>query len=109
MPTGPDAAESAGDSPESPDADAERSGFDAGLLSDLFVNAVPIVIIAAFVVAFGFLSPVGGRGDPLVLFHGALVGGVVLVSVVAGWVIARQDDPLEGSAARSFDDESERD
>jgi hypothetical protein len=38
-----------------------------------------------------------------------LIGGVVLVSVIAGWVIKKMDSPLEGSAARSYDTESDHD
>jgi hypothetical protein len=79
------------------------------LLSDLFVNVVPIAIIAAFVLMFGLLSPASGSGDPLLLFHGALIGGIVLVSVVAGWVISREDSALQGSAANDYDGESDAD
>jgi hypothetical protein len=81
-------------------SDAAGSGFDDGLLSDLFVNVVPIAIIAALALAFPILSPLGGGGDPLVLFHGALIAGIVLVSVVAGWAISREDAPLEGAGRR---------
>ncbi|WP_424019071.1 DUF6684 family protein [Halorientalis pallida] len=83
-----------------------RSGFDRQLLSDLFVNVVPIAIIAAFVLLFGLFSSGGVGGDPLLLFHGALIGGVVLVSVVAGWVISGEDSPLEGSAANEYEGEN---
>jgi hypothetical protein len=93
----PDATSEASD--ESADSD-DTGGrvFDRQLLSDLSINVVPIVIIAAFVLMFGLLSP-AGEGDPLVLFHGALVVGVVLVSLVSGWLIRREDSPLEGSVA----------
>jgi hypothetical protein len=89
-------------------SNAGRSGFDRQLLSDLFVNVVPIAIIAAFVLMFGLFSSGGAGGDPLLLFHGALIGGVVLISVVAGWVISREDSPLEGSAANDREGESDR-
>jgi len=90
---------------------SNRESADAGgtsgpsppreLLSDLFVNVVPIGIILVFVLVFTVLSPLGGDGgDPLLLFHTALITGVVLVSVAAGWVIRREDAPLRGSAAR---------
>lgn len=70
-------------------------------LSDLFVNVVPIAIILVFVLLFTVLSPLDSDGgDPLVVFHTALIAGVVLVSVAAGWVIHREDAPLQGSAAR---------
>lgn len=87
----------------------ERRSVDSQLLSDLSVNVVPIGIIAVFTLLFVVLSPAGGAGDSVLLFHGALVGGVVLVSVIAGWVIKSIDSPLEGSAARSYDTESDHD
>lgn len=101
-----DTAERATDGPsENTDSSADQQRFDSQLLSDLFVNVVPIAIIAAFVLMFGLLSPAGG--DPLLLFHGALIGGVVLVSIVAGWVISNEDGELEGSAGSSHNGESE--
>jgi hypothetical protein len=87
----------------------KRRGFDRQLLFDLSVNVVPIGIIAVFTLFFVVLSPTGGVGDSVLLFHGALIGGVVLVSVIAGWVIKKMDSPLEGSAARSYDTESDHD
>ncbi|MEZ3117332.1 DUF6684 family protein [Halobaculum sp. MBLA0147] len=97
---------------DSTDPTATESGeagsvFDTELLSDLSVNAVPIVIIVVFLSAASLFGPIGGGGERLALFHGALIGGVVLVSVVAGWVIRRADGQLEGSAAQTYDD-SER-
>lgn len=100
-----DATDSDADPPAAPD---EQGGVDRDLLSDLSVNVVPIGIIAAFTLLVVFWPP-GGASDSVLLFHGALVGGVVLVSVVAGWAIKRLGSPLEGSAARSYDSESERD
>jgi hypothetical protein len=81
------------------------SHFDGQLLSDLSVNIVPIIIIAAFVLIFGLSSPEGS--DPLLLFHAALVGGVVLVSIVAGWVISREDSELTGSVASTHGTDSD--
>ena len=104
-----DAAERpATDAPETAGSSAEGRDSGERLLSDLFVNAVPIAIIAAFVLLFGLLSPVSGRTDPLLGFHAALVGGIVLVSAVAGWVISREDEPLQGSAG-GHDGESNSD
>lgn len=89
------------------DGDATPEAADGGdadtaeLLSDLSVNAIPILILGVFVSLFWVWSPLGGAGgDPLLLFHAALVAGVVLVSAVAGWVIRRQDQPLQGTAGR---------
>lgn len=79
--------------------------FDKQLLSDLSVNVIPIIIIAAFVLVFALISP--ENGDPLLLFHAALVGGVVLVSAVAGWVISREDGELDGSVASNHGTDSE--
>ena len=95
------------DSPAGSDWDEQR-GFDRRLLSDLSVNVVPIGIIVAFTLLVVFV-PAGEASDSVLLFHAALVGGVVLVSVVAGGGITRQNSPLEGSAARSYDTESDRD
>ncbi|MBB6645996.1 DUF6684 family protein [Halobellus ruber] len=86
-----------------------RREFDRELLSDLSVNLVPIGIIAVFTLLFVVLRPAGDVSDSVIVFHAALVGGVVLVSVVAGWAITRKRSPLEGSAARSYDTESDRD
>lgn len=106
MPGDTDAAERADDDPAETRADddsaaalegADRRVVDRRLLSDLSVNAVPIAIIAAFVLGFVVLS--GSDHDPLLVFHAALIGGVLLVSAVAGWAVAREDAPLEGSAA----------
>lgn len=81
------------------------SHVDRQLLSDLSVNVIPIIIIAAFVLIFGLLSP--ESGDPLLLFHGVLIGGVVLVSAVAGWVISREDGELDGSVTNNPETDSE--
>jgi len=81
------------------------SHVDRQLLSDLSINVVPIVIIAAFVLVFGLVSSEGS--GPLLLFHAALIGGVVLVSAVAGWVISREDGELVGSAASTRDTNSD--
>ena len=90
-----------------PDATEPSDGIvDGQLLSDLFVNVVPIAIIGAFVLMFGLLSP--GGDDPLLFFHGALIVGVVLVSAVAAWIIRSEDSPLEGSAAGETDAGTER-
>ena len=86
----------------------ERRGFDTQLLSDLSVNVVPIGIIVAFTLLV-VVAPAGEVGGSVLLFHAALIGGVVLVSVVAGWAITRLDSPLEGSASRSYDTGSDRD
>lgn len=104
MPRETDAAERGDDPSETPDSSGER-WLDGELLSDLFVNVVPIAILVAFVAAFALRSPGAGESDPLLLFHAALIGGIVLVSVVAGWVIRREDAPLEGSAGDSLDDD----
>jgi hypothetical protein len=86
---------------DDPDASGDGSETAATLLSDLSVNAVPILILGVFVSLFWVWAPLGCEGgDPLLLFHVALVVGVVAVSAVAGWVIRRQDQPLQGSAGR---------
>jgi hypothetical protein len=86
---------------QTPPGDPDSGDSSTDVLSDLLVNVVPIGIILVFLFVFTVLSPLGGDGgDPLVLFHGALIGGVVLVSAVAGWVIRQEDAPLQGSAAR---------
>jgi len=95
------------DAPGDPPQD-EKQGLDGQLLSDLSVNVVPIGIIAAFTLLFLLLSPEGAVGDSVLLFHAALIGGVVIVSAIAGWAIGRNDSPLEGSATRSYDAESDR-
>jgi len=101
----PDSTEPAADS--TPDSSGHSDGIVNGqLVSDLFVNVVPIAIIAAFVLMFGLLSP--GGDDPLLFFHGALIVGVVLVSAVAAWIIHGEDSPLEGSAAGETAADSER-
>lgn len=93
-----------GDSAESTSSTAV---FDRELLSDLFVNAVPILIVVVFLLVFTVQSPLDGGSDPLWLFHGALIGGVVLVSIVAGWVIRNEDQPLEGTAGRRDDSDDD--
>lgn len=100
-----DATDRTDDDPS--DRDPERRSLDTDLLSDLSVNAIPVGIIVAFTAVVVVFSP-GGAGDSVLLFHGALIGGVVLVSVVAGVAIKRLGSPLEGSVARSYDDGSER-
>jgi len=102
-----DATDRDDDSPAAPDRDG-RSEFDGELLSDLSVNVIPIGIIAVFTLLFVVFWPSSGVGDSVLLFHAALVCGVVVVSVVAGWAIRRLGSPLEGSASRSYDTESER-
>jgi hypothetical protein len=104
-----DTAASDDDPAAEPESSAGWSGFDWQLLSDLSVNVVPIVIILALVLLFNVLSPTNGDGEPLVLFHTALIGGVVLVSIVAGWIISGEDSALEGSAASGHDDGPDRD
>jgi hypothetical protein len=79
--------------------------FDRETLSDLLVNAVPIGIILAFVLMFGLASPSESGGDPLVLFHAALVAGVVVVSYVAARVISGTGAPLTGSVSPPDDAE----
>lgn len=77
--------------------DDDDSGrvFDQGMLSDLFVNAVPILIMGALLVGFQLLAP-GSGGEPLLGMHLALVGGVVVVSYVAARVIAGTGEELQG-------------
>jgi len=106
MTSAPDAERTSDDQSETAETDGER-WLDAQLLSDLFVNAVPIAILVAFVAAFALLSPGAGESDPLLLFHGALIVGIVLVSAVAAWVIRREDAPLSGSAGHSLDEGDE--
>ena len=96
-------------SSEAADSGTDEGRFDAGLLSDLFVNVIPIAIIVAFVLLFNLFSPGGEGGDPLLLFHGAMIGGIVLVSIVAGYIIRGEDSPLEGSAATGHDTDSDGD
>lgn len=83
-----------------PEGDGDGNGDSGGVidgrtLSDLSVNAVPILIMGALLVGFQFLSP-GSGGEPLLAMHLALVGGVVLVSYVAARVIASADGELTG-------------
>jgi len=96
-----------GDPSAASDRGAGPSGLDRDLLSDLSVNAIPLGIIVAFTLVV-VVAPPGGAGRSVLLFHGALIGGVVLVSAVAGWAIRRLGAPLEGSAARSYDTDSDR-
>lgn len=79
----------------SSDPEQSASGFDRRLLSDLTVNVIPIGIIVALTVVMVVFSP-GGAGKSVLLFHGALIVGVVGVSVVAGWAVGRLGSPLEG-------------
>ncbi|WP_246983746.1 prolipoprotein diacylglyceryl transferase [Halorientalis marina] len=99
-------AEPPTDEAASSDATASDSTvFDRETLSDLLVNAVPIGIILAFVLMFGLASPSESGGDPLVLFHAALVAGVVVVSYVAARVISGTGAPLTGSVSPPDDAE----
>lgn len=91
---------------ESSGPERGASGFDGRLLSDLAVNVIPIGIIVALTGVMVAFSP-GGAGESVLLFHGALIGGVVVVSVVAGWAVGRVGSPLEGSAGRRYDTESD--
>ena len=104
MPGETDAADRTDDSS---DQETDRIILDRALLSDLSVNGIPIGILVALTAVVVVFSP-GGAGDSVLLFHAALIGGVVLVSVVAGVAIRRLGSPLEGSAGRSYDAESDR-
>lgn len=75
--------------------DDDRSVFSRRTLSDLSVNAVPILIIGAFVGLFALLAPASGA-EPLLGFHAALVGGVLLVSYVAARAITATGEELDG-------------
>jgi hypothetical protein len=99
-------ADASGTPEESSDPERSASGFDGRLLSDLAVNAIPIGIIVALTAVMVVFSP-GGAGESVLLFHGALIVGVVAVSVVAGWAVGRLGSPLEGSAGRRHDTESD--
>ena len=72
-----------------------RQVFDGRTLSDLFVNLVPVGIIAAFVVLFSALPLYGEGAEPLLGFHAAIVAGVALVSYVAARAIAGDERRLE--------------
>jgi hypothetical protein len=95
--------------PEGDDAETDRSWddighrevFDGRTLSDLFVNLVPVCIIAAFVALFSALPLYGSGSEPLLAFHAAIVGGVALVSYVAARAIAGDERRLglDGSVA----------
>lgn len=79
-------------------ADSARAGvFDKQTLSDLFVNAVPIFIMGALLVAFSLLAP-GSGGEPLLAMHLALIGGVLLVSYVAARAISGAENQPGGSS-----------
>jgi hypothetical protein len=87
-----------------PDRERESAGIvDSGTLSDLFVNAVPILIIGALLVGFQLLSS-GSGGEPLLAMHLALVGGVVLVSYVAARAVTSADGELAGPNGPGGDD-----
>jgi hypothetical protein len=106
--TPPSDEESPPDATTNDSTGSDSPVFDRETLSDLLVNAVPIGIILAFVLMFGLASP-GESGDPLVLFHAALVVGVVAVSYVSARVIAATGAPLTGSAATPGDAEETAD
>lgn len=72
------------DSPsEATDPGTDEGRFDAGLPSDLFINVVLIAIVAAFVLLLALFAP-GGEGSDSLRLHSALLGGIVLVSIVVG-------------------------
>lgn len=98
--------DASGTSEESSEPEPSASGFDGRLLSDLTVNAIPVGIIGALTAVMMVFSP-GGAGESVLLFHGALIGGVAAVSVVAGWAVGRLGSPLEGSAGRRYETESD--
>lgn len=74
---------------------SHREVFDGRTLSDLFVNVVPVLIIAAFVGLFSLLPLYGSGSEPLLAFHAAIVAGVALVSYVAARAIAGDERRLE--------------
>ncbi len=84
-----------------------ESVFDRQMLSDLFVNAVPVVILGVLLVGFQLLTP-GSGGEPLLGMHLALVGGVVVVSYVAARVIANAEGELRGPNGVNSDDTEDR-
>lgn len=90
------------------DPDGERSVFSRQMLSDLSVNAVPILIIAAFVGLFAVLAPESGA-EPLLGFHLALVVGIVVVSYVAAQAVAATGEELDGERAVQLYGESDED
>jgi len=88
-----------------------REVFDGRTLSDLFVNLVPVAIIAAFVVLFSALPLYGEGAEPLLAFHAAIVAGVALVSYVAARAIAGDErllatdgDPARGGVRGATDE-----
>lgn len=92
-----------------PDPDDERSVFSRQTLSDLSINAVPILIIAAFIGLFALLAPESGA-EPLLGFHLALATGVVIVSYVAAKAIAATGDELDGEqAVQLYGDDGDED
>jgi hypothetical protein len=74
---------------------SHREVFDGRTLSDLFVNLVPVAIIAVFVGLFSALPLYGSGSEPLLAFHAAIVLGVALVSYVAARAIAGDERRLE--------------
>lgn len=93
----PDESDQRVGDPAGENADSARAGvFDKQTLSDLFVNAVPIFIMGALLVAFSLLAP-GSGGEPLLAMHLALIGGVLLVSYVAARAISGAENQLGGS------------
>ncbi|MFC7176297.1 DUF6684 family protein [Halosegnis marinus] len=90
------------------DDDDERSVFSRRTLSDLSVNAVPILVLGAFIGLFALLAPASGA-EPLLGFHAALVGGVLLVSYVAARAITATGEELDGEREpRLYGDDDER-
>ncbi|MFC6787285.1 DUF6684 family protein [Halobaculum halobium] len=90
-------------------SEPDRSVFSGGTLSDLFVNAVPVAMLVAFVVGFGVLAPGNLDSDPLLGFHAALIAGVVLVSAVAARAVVAGGGDLDGDREIDLYDPDERD
>ena len=80
---------------ETDETDNDGGVFTRETLSDVSVNAVPILILGALLIGFQVLTP-GSGGEPLLAMHLALVAGVVLVSYVAARVITSEDMELQG-------------
>jgi hypothetical protein len=89
------------------DPDDERSVVSRETLSDLSINAVPILMVAAFVGLFALLAPESGA-EPLLSFHLALAAGIVLVSYVAARAIAATGEELDGErSVQLYGDDAE--